>query len=379
MPTPLTPLPEPFLDRPFTVHEARMAGIGRRRLRSDGLARPFAGVRAGARPDTVRDLVAAYLPKMTPPEFFSHRTAAVLHDMWLPFAHAERLRLDVAVRPPGRAPRDARVSGHHLIDRPGLVVEREGLRLANPVETWCQLATMLKVPDLVAAGDSLLAKGRPGDDLLPFLRAAVDDRSRPCSKRLLEAMALVRPGVRSAQETRVRLLLVFAGLPEPEVNGLVTSPDGMFEAECDLVYRSARVVIEYEGDQHRSDPKQWRKDVLRYERLQDLGWRVVRVTADDLRLRLITSGLATFGRIRGAEAAKSGKTDGGQGQRVRWTASAARAAGAAVEVRSTVGPIRAGIAPASIRAAVSSGATPPSGPTTSTRSSTSCGTASTSR
>jgi very-short-patch-repair endonuclease len=248
----------------------------------------------------VLDLIAAYLPKMAPPEFFSHRTAALLHDMWLPFDEAERLRLDVAVVPPARAPRDARVFGHHLVDRPGLVEHRDGLRLATAAETWCQLATLLPLAELIAAGDSLLAKGRRGPDLRPALLAAADDRNRPCSGRLLEAIALVRPGVRSAQETKLRLLLIDAGLPEPEVNGDIHSPFGAFVAECDLVYRRARVVVEYEGDYHRTDQQTWRSDIVRYERLQELGWRVIRVTADDLRLRPAE----TVARVRAALAGR---------------------------------------------------------------------------
>ena len=42
-----------------------------------------------------------------------------------------------------------------------------------------------------------------------------------------------------------------------------------------------RVGIEYEGDHHR-DPRQFRADIRRYERLQDVGWSFVRVTAADL-------------------------------------------------------------------------------------------------
>ncbi len=56
---------------------------------------------------------------------------------------------------------------------------------------------------------------------------------------------------------------------------------GHFVAECDLVYRRAKVVLEYEGDGHRERGK-FRKDIARYDRLQDLGWRVIRVTQEDL-------------------------------------------------------------------------------------------------
>jgi hypothetical protein len=300
MSRPTAPLPAPFAAAPFAVVEARRAGMSAGRLRSADLARPFVGIRAAEMPATIRELISAYLLKMAPSEFFSHRTAALIHEMWLPFEQADRLRLDVAVVPPARAPRDARVTGHHLVDRPGLVETADGLRVANAVETWCQLGTLLPVPDLVAAGDSLVRKDRPGEDLLPMLLAAADDHDRPCSKRLREAASLIRRGVRSAQETKVRLLLVGGGLPEPEINGEIESGAGVFVAECDLVYRHAKVLVEYEGDHHRSDPKQWRKDIVRYERLQDLGWRVIRVTADDLWLRPHE----TIARVRAALAGR---------------------------------------------------------------------------
>lgn len=80
-------------------------------------------------------------------------------------------------------------------------------------------------------------------------------------------------------------MLVDGGLPEPEVNHVLLDERGHFVAEGDLVYPRARVWIEYEGDGHRTDKRQFRKDLRRYEQLQDLGWRVVRVTADDLTLR----------------------------------------------------------------------------------------------
>ena len=49
------------------------------------------------------------------------------------------------------------------------------------------------------------------------------------------------------------------------------------------MYRRQRVLLEYEGDQHRTDKRRFRSDIRKYEAQQDLGWRVVRVTEDDLR------------------------------------------------------------------------------------------------
>jgi hypothetical protein len=222
---------------------------------------------------------------MAPHEFFSHVTAAVVHDLWLPLPLERRLVLDVSVRKPHRAPRDARVHGHHLIDRPGLVVERRGMAVANEIETLCQLATVLDDDDLVVAAETHLPPRRAASAIrLDRIGAAFSDEHRRGSRRLQRVAPRIRVGSRSAQETRTRLLLVANGLPEPLINALWTGPDGV-TVEGDLVYPEQRVWIEVEGDQHRTDRNQWRKDVVRYERLTDLGWRVIRISADDLRLR----------------------------------------------------------------------------------------------
>lgn len=257
------------------------------RLRAKDLQSPFVAVRTRTDLDgSVAGLVQAYLPIMAPAESFSHGTAAILHGMWLPLSEERRMVLHVSVQPPARAPRDRRVKGHHLIPRPDLVQTISGIRVANPVETWCQLATALSVPDLVVAGDSLLARGR---DDVPLrhseLLAAADDRARPAAARLRAAVLRLRPGCRSPWESILRIVLVDAGLPEPEINVRILDEQGRFVAECDLVFRVARVIIEYEGDYHRIDPGKFRSDIVRYERLQDLGWRVVRITVDDIRLR----------------------------------------------------------------------------------------------
>lgn len=259
--------------------------MSRSRLRAGDLEHPFAGVRvrSGGVGD-VRAAASAYAVKLTPGEFFSHATAAVLHGMWLPLDVERDRTVDVSVRKPQRAPRDRGVRGHHLIDRPDLVMCLQGLPVANPIETWCQLATILHIPDLVAAGDSLLAPARH-DALgrLDRLVWAAADEDRPMHTRLVRAAGLVRLGVRSPKETALRLLVQAGGLPEPEINGEILDADGMHLAECDLVFRDQRVVLEYEGDYHRTDPAKFRSDISRYDRLQDLGWRVIRVTEADLR------------------------------------------------------------------------------------------------
>lgn len=288
------PRTAPPVDGPFSLREGRLAGYSDGQLRSERWVRPFAGVRAFDEPQTVRELAEAYSAKMRPEAFFSHVTSAVLLRIWLPLALQHQMLLHISVPQGVRAPRDRLVKGHTLVDRPGLVQSKGGLRIASARETWCQLATILGLDDLVIAGESLLAKNRR--DRLPLwsLAAAVNAGDRPRQTMLERAVPLLREGSRSAKETQLRRLLVDAGLPEPEINGDIADDAGEWVAECDLVFRAWKVAVEYEGEQH-FEKRQGRKDVRKYELLRALGWTVVRVMQDDL-----ADPEATAARVRSA-------------------------------------------------------------------------------
>ena len=79
-------------------------------------------------------------------------------------------------------------------------------------------------------------------------------------------------------ETRVRLLLVLAGLPRPETQLVIRNTNGDFVARADMGYADKRLLIEYDGAWH------WRQraaDERRRQALRDLGWTVIVVTSDD--------------------------------------------------------------------------------------------------
>ena len=68
----------------------------------------------------------------------------------------------------------------------------------------------------------------------------------------------------------------------PECNqGIGT--DDWFIGHGDLVYDAYKVVLEYEGDQHRTDKTQWNIDIGRYEEFGGDGWTVIRVTSARMR------------------------------------------------------------------------------------------------
>ena len=85
------------------------------------------------------------------------------------------------------------------------------------------------------------------------------------------AASYVRARVDSPMETRLRLLLVLAGLPEPEVNRELRDELGIV-MRLDLCYPAIKVAIEYDVRQHLTSASQWERDVERRNDLVAQGW-----------------------------------------------------------------------------------------------------------
>ena len=78
-------------------------------------------------------------------------------------------------------------------------------------------------------------------------------------------------------ETRLRLLVVAAGLPRPEVQWVVQDVATRTAFWLDLAWPERRIGIEYEGEPH-TQPGRVLRDIARHTRLVDLGWQVYRYT-----------------------------------------------------------------------------------------------------
>ena len=52
-------------------------------------------------------------------------------------------------------------------------------------------------------------------------------------------------------------------------------------ALLDMGWRDFKVAVEYDGDHHRKDRRQYVKDIARLRMLEALGWIVIRVIAED--------------------------------------------------------------------------------------------------
>ena len=177
------------------------------------------------------------------------------------------------------------MNGRELIDRRVRVVLRHGLPVVDPASMFCQLGSILDLADLVAVGDALVLEPwypHPYDDRPWLSITALSDRVADFhgrgKARARHALTLIRPGAESRRETLLRLAILDAGLPEPEVNPEVRAPDGTVLGRADLVYRQWRVIVEYDGDQHRTNTRQFDRDSRRLDDFAAHGWRVVRIT-----------------------------------------------------------------------------------------------------
>ncbi|QYF73816.1 hypothetical protein [Cryobacterium sp. PAMC25264] len=273
-------LPRRLAPNGFTLADARAAGVSTKRTRANDLEIPFRGVRVLVGGERERSSLAqAYAAGMPSGHFFSHITAAQLLGIPLPQGASQDSRLHVGVVAPERAPRMKGVVGHTFSVRPDRSLV-DGLAVTSPVTTWCDLASTLGLDDLIAAGDFLLGTRRPPAALIDLTAAVAHRFGQRGTQRLRQALVWVRPRVESRQETRLRLLILRAGFPEPETNIYLPLRAGRKRVRGDLVYLSYRVLIEYDGEHHRTDSVQYARDLERLDDVMADGWRVIRVVKD---------------------------------------------------------------------------------------------------
>lgn len=280
------PLPSELRGLAIRTSAGGEFGLRRSRLRGADLQHPFHGVTSVELDVSMASgLCLAYEPLLLPGQFFSHVTAALLYGTPLP-ADIDTRRLDVAVLDPRTPPRGRGVRPHRVtgVD----VLLRDGMPVVAPADVWCQLAPILRREDLVAVGDHLVTGRRVRGIRKPALvtvaqlrGAAFRHRGKRGARTASWALERVRSGADSRPETRLRLLLVSAGLPEPELDLGIDVGGGVL-LHPDLAYSRWKVALEYEGDIHRTDAVLWRRDIERRELCEAAGWRVIRVTADNV-------------------------------------------------------------------------------------------------
>ena len=278
------PLPSGLADPAFRVRDARRAGVPGHRLRAADLNAEVVGIRSRQHDLTLSERCSLFQMRMDETTFFSHVTAAVLHGIPVPLQMENDRHVHLAFPAPHRAPHAAGISGHALRVEPHEVMTlASGLRVTTPLRTWFDLAHSLSLLELVAAGDALIRWRKPLVSIVDLADALERPFNRRIRRKLRHAGELLNDRSESAPESILRAILVLAGIPVSRVNHDVKDQFGEFIARTDLIIDRYRIVLEYQGDYHRTTLGQWRADMTRRSRLEAEGWRVMELNADDLK------------------------------------------------------------------------------------------------
>lgn len=249
-------------------------GVSRRQLRGSGYRRLGAGlyrwVGLKESPQVMLSAVARRLPAGAA---LSGRTAAWLHG--LDFAPCDPIEVTIP-EPIGSGHRAGLSVRRGALARED-IVRRRGLPVTSPLRTVIDLGGRDPLTEGVVAADMFLHAGLVS---MKNLRTFVAEH--PGAKgiaRLRRVVELAEPKAESAMETRLRMLLLLAGLPPPEVQVSLHDDEGHFLGRPDMLYTRQRLAIEYDGGSHRD---RMVDDNRRQNGLVGAGLRLLRFTAADV-------------------------------------------------------------------------------------------------
>lgn len=266
-------IPHELTTRPFSLAEARAAGLTLSALRGSAWRRLASELYCweGVKEDAWLQLVAwkQLLPREA---VFAGATAAWLLGLDLdplhpvetvvPSSTGVRSRSGLTVRRCEIAPHEVVIVRH--------------LRATNLLWTLSDLCLRYPpVEALVALDMAIHAR---------LISAVALDRYAKTTEggagiRQLRFLSKFAAPAESPMETRLRWLLIQAGLPRPEVQTKLHDADGRFVGRADLYYHAARLVLEYDGGNHR---ERLVEDDRRQNVLVNAGFRLLRFTAVDV-------------------------------------------------------------------------------------------------
>ena len=220
---------------------------------------------------------------------FSGRTAAWLHALDV----GELSRIEVTVPLWASASRGVRLAVRRAALLVGDVVTVHGLPTTSVPRTLADIALCAPLEEAVGIADMALHHGlSTRTEMEAWVRARA---GRPGTRRLRRVLELADPASESPMETRLRLLLRRARVPEPESQAVLTDRDGNFVARVDFYFPAHRLCIEFDGGIHRD---RLVEDDRRQNRLLSAGYRLLRFTSPDV----INSPGAVVAQIRAALA-----------------------------------------------------------------------------
>ncbi|MBL3685911.1 hypothetical protein D3248_02930 [Leucobacter zeae] len=233
---------------------------------------------------------AAYLPRLRTDrgECFSHTTA--LHLYGAPIRAA--IELHVTISEPHAVVRLKDVIGHRTqsLDDIRQVAFPGYTRVfpcVPPVVALLQAAPLLTFREQVVAADHLVKLVGPDGHRVPGL-STLDELRRSAGRstwagmpRFRNALQVARVGAESRYETLQHFELARMGIDRLELQAVLTDSAGNRIGRFDAVDRERMRVLEFDGEQHRTDRAQYLADVTRLDAARDSGYTVKRTHAED--------------------------------------------------------------------------------------------------
>ena len=272
---------------PFTRAEALSRGLARHRLRGKGVVGVSYGLYRPAGWDFELREAARVLCAVSPGAWISHSTAARLHQLVLPPWLGDSNELHLSK--PRKTPEVRRhgITAHKMLYFPDEIELDGGLRISTRARTWLDMARTLPLNDLVCMGDQLIRIPRPEFEGRRTPYATRESLTAMLLRhgnmqgivRAREALVLMRVGSDSSPETLLRLAMLDAGLPEPDLQlTLWNRPGG---PSADAGYRARRIALNYDGAHH-LDELQQLSDRRRDKAFEAAGWTVLVFTQADV-------------------------------------------------------------------------------------------------
>jgi very-short-patch-repair endonuclease len=304
-----TPPPEPFT----LAHVAPLgvtAAMIRRAEQSGAITRLTHGVHIAtdALPDdaTAKHVQLALAVQLRNPNAIaSHHTAALAWGLDLADERAAAAAKPAFVSPAGALTRSRTGDEFTIVPRDLPVQHRvehpSGLRVTTRHRTAVDVAATLPLPEALITLDCTVRMDlheqvgqrrlraahadprRMADAHLPLIEAARFASTLRTRRHLTDVIPLADPRRESANESLSFGHIVTAGLPTPDLQVRIPTPEGdMFP---DFLWAEAMVIGEADGAVKYTSREALVREKLRQEVLEHMGFRVVRWMYDDIRGR----------------------------------------------------------------------------------------------
>lgn len=260
---------------PITVQQARQLGLSWKSLQTIPWTRLSRGQYvASAIANDTRIILRAVEQRLPCDHAFSGPTAAWLWGIDLP--PCEPIEVTVGRNDPIRARAGIRLRRAALPQSD--IVMRRGFRVTSPLRTVRDLGSRRDLSESVVAIDmALRARLVEVSEIRSYVERNPGTRGINALRR---AVRYSDPRAESPMETRLRMQLVKAKLPIPSIQADLHDPSGNFIGRADMYYPEYRLVIEYDGENHKD---RLAPDARRQNALINAGYHVLRFTAADVR------------------------------------------------------------------------------------------------